>query len=304
MSDSEKNIAGEEHSASGTNAESLAFSEEERAATAESMAHLDAVLAQLIGPDGCPWDKEQSPHSLGDYLAEEMFELIDAIRRNDVHNVREELGDVLFLLFFVARLYSGQTNDRLFLAHAMRDSGDKMVRRHPHVFSGEKFATREDLLQAWERIKRAEKSADAESAVEDKKEAVFASLPAGLPPLLKAYRIHSKAARVGFTWEEDDDVAQQFESEWLEWLDADSFGSQAEKEKEFGDMLFPLVELGRRKGLKANAALELTNIKFLRRFAKMEALAKERGQKFSELELTEKDALWNEIKEREKCVSE
>lgn len=304
MSDIEKDISDKESRATEQNVDSQAFSDEERIATAESLSHLDTVLAQLIGPDGCPWDKEQSPHSLGDYLAEEMFELIDAIRRNDVHNVREELGDVLFLLFFVARLYSQQTGDRLFLAHAMRDSGDKMVRRHPHVFSDEKFATREDLLQAWERIKRAEKSVETKSASADKQQGVYASLPAGLPPLLKAYRIHSKAARVDFTWEDDDDVAQQFESEWLEWLDADSFGSQAEKEKEFGDMLFTLVELGRRKGLKANAALELTNIKFLRRFAKMEALAKERGQQFAELELTEKDALWNEVKEQERVTEE
>ena len=304
MNDAEKKLLDGKAEAVETPVDSLSFSAEERAVTAESMTHLDAVLAQLIGPEGCPWDKEQSPHSLGDYLAEETFELIDAIRRDDVHNVREELGDILFLLFFVARLYSKQTGDRLFLAHAMQDSGDKMVRRHPHVFSGEKFATREDLLQAWERIKRAEKSAEEKSAPSDKKESIFASLPAGLPPLLKAYRIHSKAARAGFTWEEDDDVAQQFESEWLEWLDADSFGGPEEKEKEFGDMLFTLVELGRRKGLKANAALELTNIKFLRRFSKMEALAKERGQKFEDLELTEKDALWNEIKEQEKNDTE
>ncbi len=298
MSDAEKTCAGEENGAA--NAGALGFSAEECAAASESMAHLDAVLAQLIGPDGCPWDKEQSPHSLGDYLAEETFELIDAIRRNDVRNVREELGDILFLLFFVARLYAQQTGDRLFLAHAMRDAADKMVRRHPHVFSGETFATRDDLLKAWERIKQAEKAREEDGRPAEKKDAVFASLPAGLPPLLKAYRIHSKAARAGFTWEEDDDVAQQFESEWLEWLDADSFGNQEEKEKEFGDMLFTLVELGRRKGLKANAALELTNIKFLRRFAQMEALAKERGRNFSELELTEKDALWNEVKERER----
>lgn len=273
---------------------------DERHSLCAAISRLEGVIARLIGPDGCPWDREQTPHSLGDYLAEEMFELIDAIRRDDVANVREEMGDVVFLLLFVARLFARKAGDENFFAQALEENADKMIRRHPHVFAEEHFAGREELLQAWERIKRQEKAEKDRSGEAKKVERLFASLPSGLPPLLKAYRLHSKAARAGFTWDEDDDAAQQFEAEWLEWLDAGNFGSPEEKEKEFGDMLFTLVELGRRKGLKANAALELTNIKFLRRFARMEELAEAQGRSFAELDMAEKEALWEQAKAEER----
>lgn len=279
-----------------------------------ALNRLQGIIDRLIGPDGCPWDKEQSPESLADYVIEESHELVEAIRSGKVEDVRSELGDVAFLLLFIARLY--ENKQAFSLADALTDNADKMTRRHPHVFGDTHFDSKEDQLRAWEAIKRAEKTPAADSA-DDAEDAdnstaastapagtaqaagIFDSLPKGLPPLIKAYRIHSKAARVGFTWPEDQDVEQQVEAEWLEWLDVAATDNKAAQQHELGDMLFTLVELGRRKGIKANEALDYATMRFLDRFARMEALARERQLDFPNLSLDDKDDLWNEVKAAE-----
>ena len=254
---------------------------------ASALDQLKDVVETLIGPGGCPWDKEQTPMTLCDYLAEETFELIDAVRRNDVGEVREEMGDVLFLILFIARLY----RDEFSLGQSLHESAEKMIRRHPHVFEGKECRNREQLLQTWEQIKKAEK---AEKAAQ--KTGVFASLPDSLPPLLKAYRIHSKAARANFTWDEDTDVEQQAEAEWLEWLEASASGDAEAMERELGDIIFTLAELGRRKGIKANSALHKTTLRFLSRFRYMEEQAALAGADFAALDMDEKNRLWDEAK--------
>lgn len=264
-------------------------------ADANALVQLRDVITKLIGPDGCPWDKEQTPLTLCDYLAEETFELIDAVRRGDVADVREEMGDVLFLIVFMATLYEKEFS----LGRSLHESAEKMIRRHPHVFAGQECANREQLLQTWENVKKAEKAEKAAS-----KSGVFASLPDSLPPLLKAYRIHAKAARADFTWDTDADVEQQAEAEWLEWLDASSSGEADAMERELGDLIFTLVELGRRKGVKANAALHKTTLRFLRRFAYMEGRAAEQGKDFASLDMEEKNRLWDEAKAKEKASAD
>ena len=273
-------------------------------ATAEALAELEEVITRLVGPGGCEWDQAQTSDTLCDYLAEETFELIDAIRRQDAAGVTEELGDVFFLLLWLARLHNEKHG--LPLARALNGSAAKMIRRHPHVFGDAKVADVEELYRNWARIKTEEKAEAARKAEEDGDaapatpgEGVFASLPAGLPPLLKAYRIHSRAARAGFTWEDDEDVEQQVESEWLEWIDARLRDDAEDCAHELGDMIFSLVELGRRKGIKANTALDAANRRFLARFAGMESLAKERGVDFAALSLDEKNELWDEVKNKE-----
>ncbi|MDR3045538.1 MAG: nucleoside triphosphate pyrophosphohydrolase [Desulfovibrio sp.] len=284
-------------------------------ASPQGLQAITDVIDRLLAPEGCPWDREQTPESLADYVIEECFELVEAIRSGKVHDVREELGDVMFLLAFIGRLYADK--GAFTLADAVEGNAAKMIRRHPHVFAEGECASREELLRNWERIKREEKAAamagDGADADADAKAApaegtsgdtpggVFDSLPKGLPPLVKAYRLHSKAARVDFTWESDEDVEQQVEAEWLEWLDASASGDKERQEQELGDFLFTIVELGRRKGIKANAALDYATLKFLRRFEGMEALARERGLDFPNLPFEEKDALWNEVKAAEKA---
>lgn len=255
-----------------------------------ALTRLQDVVAKLLGPEGCPWDKEQTPLTLCDYLSEETFELVDAVRRGHVADVREEMGDVLFLVAFIARLYE----DEFSLDQALGEAADKMIRRHPHVFAQETCATREHLLQTWEKVKKEERAEKAE-----KRHGVFASLPDSLPPLLKAYRIHAKAARAGFTWDADADVEQQAEAEWLEYLDAASSGDTDAIERELGDLIFTLAELGRRKGVKANAALHKTTLRFLGRFSYMEEKAEESGRDFAAMDMEEKNRLWEEAKTRE-----
>lgn len=256
-----------------------------------SLLALQEVLEKLVSPEGCPWDREQTALSLADYIIEESHELVSAIRSDKAANVRDELGDLIFLLLFVSFLYEKQGH--FSLADALDSARKKMVRRHPHVFANAHFQDRDEHLKNWEHIKREEHK----EAGED--DGLFASLPESLPPLIKAYRIHSKAARVGFTWTDDEEVEQQVESEWLEWLDI-AQGDDLEAQKhELGDMLFSLVELGRRKGIKANEALDFAARRFLRRYACMERLAKEQGKDLEALSLDEKDELWNEAKSRE-----
>ncbi|MFW5497800.1 MULTISPECIES: nucleoside triphosphate pyrophosphohydrolase [unclassified Maridesulfovibrio] len=253
--------------------------------SAKSIEKLKNVISSLTAPDGCPWDKEQTPQTLCDSLIEEAFELVEAIRADDKQEVMEELGDVMFLLLFIAQRY--EEDNAFTFADAVDSGAAKMIRRHPHVFADCKVEDQEELLRNWERIKRSEKEGDKK---------IFDSLPKGLPPMLKAYRINSKAARSGFTYESDEQCLGQLDSEWKEWNTALESGDKGAIAEEFGDYLFTLIELGRRKGIKANTALDITNNKFLERFAKMEDLAKEQGKDISEMSLIEQNELWEQVK--------
>jgi ATP diphosphatase len=254
---------------------------------ADALAGLQDVIDALLGPDGCPWDKTQTPETLCDYIIEEAFELVDCIRSGDAPGVAEELGDVLFLLLFVARLC--QQRGDFALADAFDGASAKMIRRHPHVFADCTIKDREELLRNWERIKRAEKK---------EKTGLYASLPKGLPPLLKAYRVHSKAARAGFTWDSDEAMAASLLAERAEFEAAVAAGDQTAMEEEFGDYLFSLTEYGRRLGLKANTCLDGAVGKFLSRYKAMEKLAAARGLDLDKLDMAAKNALWDEVKTR------
>ena len=166
-----------------------------------ALEELQLIIDKLTAPDGCPWDKEQTPESLTEYIIEESHELVSAIRSGDVAEIREELGDVAFLLLFVARMY--EKKGLFTLDDALNNNRAKMIRRHPHVFSNTVFDSLDEQLKAWEKIKRAEHTDE-----EGKPKGMFDTLPESLPPLSKAYRINSKAARVGFTWQEDEEVEQ------------------------------------------------------------------------------------------------
>ena len=270
------------------------------------------VIERLLGPDGCPWDKAQTPVSLCDNLGEEVFELTHAIRRGDASDMCEELGDVLFLILLIAELSMRSGGPGL--AEALEKGAAKMIRRHPHVFGEVMVNNHAELIANWEAIKRAEK------AEQGRKDGILAGISPGLPPLLRAYRTHSKAARAGFTWASNAELEAQLAAEWQEWRNAlarrtetlenkgggaggqqpaegeGGAAAKREMEEEFGDVLFTLVELGRRYGIKANAALDMAVIKFTSRFNSMEALAAQRGLDFTKLGLDEMNALWAEVK--------
>lgn len=262
--------------------------EMQKTAAANALVELMNVVEALLAPDGCPWDRKQTPQSLCDYLTEESFELIDAIRENDDFGVLEEIGDVTFLLAFVGILY--QRAGKFTLGQSLEAAAAKMVRRHPHVFGEAKFKNIEELWANWEKTKKQEKSEDERPA------GTFAGLPRSLPPLLMAYRIHSKAARVGFTWRDDAEFAAHLANERREWEEALASGDPVRMEEEYGDYLFTLVEQGRRLGLKANPALDAANRKFLRRFALMEDMAGQEGRELRDLDFDQMNALWDRAK--------
>ncbi len=258
-------------------------------ASHDALMRVHEVICKLLDPEtGCPWDKEQQPLSMCEYIVEESFELVDAIRSGLPGHACEEMGDVLFLLLFTAHRYAeaGQFS----LADALNGVADKMIRRHPHVFSGEDFGSKEAFVQKWEAIKKQEKAEKGESR------GVFGSMPRNLPPLTKAYRVHAKAAQAGFTWPEDEEVERQVEAEWLELLDAMQSGDPKAQEQELGDMIFTLAELGRRKGIKVAQAVDMAANRFINRMERMEGYARDKGQVFAELSLDDKDELWNQAK--------
>lgn len=253
------------------------------------------VINRLLGPDGCPWDREQTPESLCDYLVEEVFEFVEAVRQQDVQEIKEEMGDAFFLIFFLAVLLERQ-GQGIELQQVWEDNARKMIRRHPHVFGQEEFGSRQDLHQKWEQIKQEEKS---EKGLTRDADNSLISIPDSLPPLIKAYRIHSKASKAGFTWETDHGQEQALEKEWQEWLEARNGSRMEKKEEEFGDLLFSLVEQGRRQGIKANSALSRANRKFLSRYAQAVQLARDKDRDWHSLDMEEKDRLWDEVKKRE-----
>lgn len=255
---------------------------------------MENVLNSILNDEtGCPWDKEQTPHTLSEYMIEECFEVVDAIRKNEIPHVCDEMGDLLFGITLIAKKYAQAGN--FDLADVINMSTTKMKRRHPHVFNEDEDnkISKQNLSKRWEEIKKQEKKDAGE------KKGVFSSLPDALPPLTKAYRIHAKAAQAGFTWTDEEDVERQVEAEWLELLDAKASGKQDAIEHELGDMFFSLTELGRRMGIKASYALDIANNRFLNRFQAMEALAEERNLEFSTLSLDDKDELWEEVKKKE-----
>ncbi len=249
------------------------------------------LIGQLLGENGCRWDKEQTPVRLCDYLLEETYELVEAVRSNDQAGIRDELGDVFFLLFFLTELLN--RGQGLELSEVWQENVRKMKGRHPHVFGEASSDTQQELHRQWEAIKKQEKQVNDQ---ELKPEGIFDAVPKALPPLQKAYRLNSKAARDGFTWTRKADHHQALTREWEEWLRAVSDGDPDAKEEEFGDLLFNLVELGRRQGVKASGALVQANLKFVRRFQAMCALAEQKGLDWDTLDLEAKDRLWEEVK--------
>lgn len=253
----------------------------------QALGELVAVIKKLASEEGCPWDREQTPQTLADYFIEESHELVAAIRFGTPREVMGELGDLAFLVLFATHLYARE--GAFTLGDVLENNRDKMIRRHPHVFGEAHFENRAEQLAAWEKIKKDEK--------DNGKSGALASIPRSLPPLVRAYRLHSRAARAGFTWENDEEVEQQVEAEWLEWLDASLEKDAAAQKHELGDMIFSLVELGRRHGIKSSEALDMACERFAARFEMMEEIAREKNLEFSTLDMEEKDKLWQEAKE-------
>jgi tetrapyrrole methylase family protein/MazG family protein len=246
----------------------------------------------LLGENGCPWDRKQTPGSLTVYLIEEVFELVDAIESGDADAVCEELGDVLFQLVFVARLFA--QDGHFTIDEVIRRNTEKMIRRHPHVFSDAQVSTAEGVRQRWGEIKKAEKGDGKATA------SVLDSVPAKLPALLRAYRLSERASGTGFDWDDLKGVMDKVGEEWTEFSAAVS-GAPADDgaaEMELGDLLFTLVNVARLARIHPEKSLSRAARKFERRFREMEKMAIDSGRSIDEVPRQEKEQLWEEAKRR------
>ncbi len=242
----------------------------------------------MRGPDGCPWDREQTPDSLKHLLMEECYELLEAIEEGDPDKMVEELGDVFLHLALQIQIgtEAGRfTNEQVFGAML-----EKYVRRHPHVFGDVKMEDASEAVPRWDALKREEMEGSTRSMLD--------GLPKAMPALSYAQAVQDRAARMGFDWEDYRSVVEKVAEELLELDDA---ASPEDKESELGDVLFSVVNASRWLGAEAETALRHTNRRFYGRFTTMERLCRQRGLSFQELPLDRKEELWEEAKALERA---
>ncbi|MBM9594359.1 nucleoside triphosphate pyrophosphohydrolase [Roseitranquillus sediminis] len=259
---------------------------------ASAMASLIEIMARLRDPDGgCPWDLEQTYETIAPYTIEEAYEVADAVQRRDWDDLRSELGDLLLQVVYFARM--AEEDGHFDFEAVARGIGDKMVARHPHVFGNEgRGKSAEQQTRDWEAQKAAERRRAGASGTLD-------GVALGLPALTRALKLQNRAARVGFDWDEDADVAAKVAEEAAELARARGSGKVDDIEDEFGDLLFTLVNLGRRLELDPEAALRRANAKFQRRFERIEQALDREERTPAEATLAEMDALWNAAKVEE-----
>ncbi len=233
----------------------------------------------------CPWDKKQTNESLRSNSIEEVFELADAILQADDELIKKELGDVLLHIVFYSKI--GEEKGSFDIASVCNAICNKLIYRHPHVYATTQADDADAVARNWEQIKLKEK---------DGNKRVLAGVPRSLPSMVKAQRIQDKARGVGFDWKHPEDVWDKVQEEYAETQAAIQGGNADEIEREFGDLLFSIVNAARLYGVNPDNALELCNQKFIRRFSYLEEQALAEGKRPNEMTLDEMDALWNEAK--------
>lgn len=287
-----------------------------------------ATIAALRAPDGCPWDRAQTHKSIAHNMIEEAYEAVDAIEADDVTHMREELGDVLLQVVLQSQIAAD--DGEFTIDDVCAEVNAKMIRRHPHVFGDLQAANASEVLDLWDQVKMAEKDG-ADRAADDageQREGLLNGVPTSFPALMQAQKISRKAAAAGFEWDTLDDVWAKVREEVDELCEAYAVapkaangkvdagaavpggassgeGDAAQKaakavEDEFGDVLFSLVNVGRRMGIDAEGALRSTCCKFRNRWAYMEQAAWEQGCAVEDLAPDEREALWCEAKTLER----
>lgn len=233
----------------------------------------------------CPWDKKQTFETLRCLTIEETYELTDAILENKTDDMRGELGDLMLHLVFYAKIADEQ---HLFnITDVLNGICEKLIRRHPHIFSTTHVDNAEDVKVNWEKIK-----------LKEGNRSVLGGVPQSLPAMVKAYRIQDKAHGVGFDWDNADQVWDKVEEEMAEFK-AEMNNDTEKREEEFGDLMFALINYARHSGIHPEDALEKTNKKFIRRFKYIEDTAREQGRSIAELNLDEMEQLWQQAKSLE-----
>lgn len=265
----------------------------------KDIARLIEIMAALRTPTtGCAWDLEQSFETIAPYTIEEAYEVADAIQRGDMHDLREELGDLLLQVVFHARL-AEEAGDFRF-GDVVEAITAKMIRRHPHVFGERRDWTPDEIKASWKRIKameKAQRAAARQAAGEAEGPAgLLDDVPGAMGGLLQAVKLQAKAGTVGFDWNDPKAVISKMREELAEIEAAMDNGDRDEIAGEIGDTLFVIANLARHMDVDPEAALQLTNRKFRKRFSYIEARLHERGTSVTQSSLEEMDALWKEAK--------
>jgi MazG family protein len=256
-----------------------------------SFLHLVTIMDELR--EKCPWDKKQTIQTLRHLTIEETYELADAIDSGDWNGIKEELGDLFLHLVFYARI--GKEENKFTLEDIFSGICEKLISRHPHIYATsmgnglKEVVTDDDVKENWEKLK-----------LKEGKKSILGGVPKSLPSLVKAIRLQEKTKTVGFEWENTQQVLDKVEEEMAELKEAILTGEQDKIEDEMGDVLFSLVNFARFLQVDADAALERTNKKFIRRFTAVEDAATAQGKALLEMSLGEMDALWNEVKRKDK----
>ena len=253
-----------------------------RAQQLEAFNRLLDIMDELR--EKCPWDQKQTLESLRHLTIEETYELADAILDNDLQEIKKELGDVLLHIVFYAKI--GSEKKAFDIADVANAISDKLVDRHPHIYSNVVVENEEDVKQNWEKLK-----------LKEGKNSVLEGVPKSLPAVVKANRIQDKVAGVGFDWEEPQQVWEKVQEELSELNEEVKKGNKENIESEFGDVLFSMINYARFIGVNPENALEKTNKKFIKRFQFLEAAAKKEGKELSDMSLTEMDVHWENSKE-------
>jgi len=253
---------------------------------------LIAVMAALRNPDGgCPWDLEQDFKSIVPYTIEEAYEVADAIERNDMEDLREELGDLLLQPIYHAQMATEV--DQFTIEDVIRDVTEKMISRHPHVFGDREAHSAEDVDKIWDERKKNEKGAQNHKSALD-------GVTKGLPALLRAEKLQKKAAKVGFEWPGPAQVLDKLEEELAEMREALEKGTLEQKTDELGDLLFVLANLGRMMGINPETALRECNNKFERRFKGLESDLKAKSIELKDASLEQMEQEWTLQKQKER----
>lgn len=271
------------------------------AETATDISELLDIMARLRNPqNGCPWDVEQTFATIAPYTIEEAYEVADAVARKDMAALKEELGDLLLQVVFHARM--AEEAELFRFGDVVGAICEKMVRRHPHVFGTAKVASAAAQTEAWENLKAAERAAARDPAAAP---SVLDGLPAGLPALKQAEKLQKRAARVGFDWTDAKDIVGKIQEELeevrAEFGDSGAPRSSDRLEDELGDLLFACVNLARKAGIDPGMALRGTNLKFDRRFRRVETLLREAGKTPEAASLDEMEELWVQAKHEERA---
>lgn len=268
--------------------------------SSESFERLVEIMSRLRDPEtGCPWDVEQDFESISSYTLEEAYEVVDAIKRNDMSALRDELGDLLLQVVFHSQMAS--ENNAFDINDVANGICDKMIRRHPHVFAEEKYASAEEQTEAWEKIKENERSIEKTKNLRraNEESSALDGVAIALPSLARAEKLAKRAARVGFDWPNAELIFEKIDEEISEVREAIGSNDLKEIDNEIGDLLFAVANLARKLSVDPEAALRRANDKFEGRFRSMEKLAKEQNGEFSELDLNAQEKLWQEVKSRE-----